>query len=133
MNDNNIRDITINDLIDKFRMYNNNEEDITYALKVINCKTSNSLITFNLYASNDNLFYEEIRSNINLNESEYIGYNLLFPVVNTKSSSSKSGSSLISDEIGSRSMSSSTSIGVSSISSSRHSFNMLYKILFFIV
>ena len=28
MNDNNIRDITINDLIDKFRMYNNNEEDI---------------------------------------------------------------------------------------------------------
>lgn len=59
------------------KINNNNEEDITYALKVINCKTSNSLITFNLYASNDNLFYEEIRSNINLNESEYIGYNLI--------------------------------------------------------
>ena len=59
------------------KIENKNAEPVTYALKVINLNTSNNLISFNLYASNDNVFYEEIRSNANLNESEYIGYNLL--------------------------------------------------------
>ena len=59
------------------KIENKNKEPLTYALKVINLNTSNNLITFNLYASNDNIFYEELRSNANLNESEYIGYNLL--------------------------------------------------------
>ena len=49
------------------KIENKNAEPVTYALKVINLNTSNNLISFNLYASNDNVFYEEIRSNANLN------------------------------------------------------------------